>query len=47
MIHERWGIWGLIGAVLILAGMVVSEISSINFFFMRKPENTYNSIVKT
>jgi drug/metabolite transporter (DMT)-like permease len=47
MIHERWGIWGLIGAVLILAGMVVSEISSINFFFMKKPEDTYNSIVKT
>lgn len=47
MIHERWGIWGLIGAVLILAGMVVSEMSSINFFFMRESEDTYNAIVKT
>lgn len=46
MIDERWGVWGFIGAVLILAGMIVSEISFVNFF-IRKPDDTYDSIVKT
>ena len=27
VINERWGMWGMIGAILILAGMIISEIS--------------------
>jgi len=40
MINERWGMWGLVGATLILAGMIVSEVSLPKSFLRRKPEGT-------
>ena len=40
VLYERWGIWGMIGAILILAGMVLSEVSLPKSFLEKKPEGT-------
>lgn len=39
MINEQWGLWRLIGAVLILAGMIISEASDILGDVTEKPDH--------
>ncbi|HEU20423.1 MAG TPA: DMT family transporter [Deltaproteobacteria bacterium] len=39
MINEQWGLWRLIGAVLILAGMIISEASDVSCDIIEKTEH--------
>jgi drug/metabolite transporter (DMT)-like permease len=40
VIDERWGMWGMTGAMLILAGMIISEVTLPMPFQKKKPEGT-------
>ena len=47
MIDEQWGLWRLLGAVLILAGMIVSEASDISGDVIKEPEHYGGIGIKT